>query len=142
MATNKAYIKKNRTNKGGTLDEAAIAAYQTNPYSGGHKTMKVGPEHCKQDANAFISGRDVSAAASPVYPGSILYLYNNSATVAWVALSTDPAVATPTGFANGIPLKPNDWTILSAGENNFILSSAATVGLYEPKDDTVLRDEN
>lgn len=142
MATNKAYKKKNRTNQGGALDEAAIAAYQTNPYAGGRKSLKVGPEFCKQDANAFVSGRDVSVAASPIYPGSILYIYNNAATIAWVALSTDPAVAAPTGFANGIPLKPNDWTVLSAGENSFIYSSAATVGLYEPKDDTVPRDEN
>lgn len=141
MATNKAYTKKNRTNKGTPLDEAAISSYQANPYSGGRKSLKVGPDFCKQDTDAFISGRDVSTAG-PVVPGSILYLYNNSATVAWVALSTDPAVLAPAGFPTGIPLKPNDWTVLSAGENSVIRSSAATVGLYEPKDDTVLRDEN
>lgn len=141
MPTNKAYTKRNRTNRGTPLDEAAIASYQANPYSGGQKNLAVGPEHCKQDANAFVSGRDVSGASEPVSPGSILYIYNNSATVGWISLSTDSAIATPTGFANGIPLKPNDWTILSAGENNFIRSGANTVALYEPKDDTVPRDE-
>jgi len=141
MAVNRAYSKKNRTNQGSALDSGAINSYQANPYAGGKKILAVGPEFLKQDTNAFISGRDVSTA-SPISPGSILYIFNNAATVAWIALSTDSAVAAPSAFTNGIPLKPNDWTILSAGENNFIRSSAATVGLYDVKDDTVLRSEN
>ena len=143
-AANNNYTKYNRTNKGGALDSGAIQSTQANAYSGGHKVLDVGPDFMKQGtptANAYVSGRDVSGAGEPVYPGSILYLYNNNATVAWVALSTASIGAAPSSFATGIPLAPNTWTRLSAGENTFIRSSAATVGLYEVKDDTVLRVE-
>lgn len=141
MPTNNGYPKKSRTNRGGSLDQGAIASTQANHYSGGHKVMDVGPEFQKQVGNDFCSGRDVSGANEPVVPGSILYFYNNAATVAWVTLSTT-AKSAPTGFTDGIPLRPNNWTYLSAGENSFVRSSAATVALYEPKDDTVIKDEN
>lgn len=141
MATNTGYRKKSRTNRGGALDQGAIASSQANHYSGGQKTLDVGPEFMKQIGNDFISGRDVSGANEPVSQGSALYFYNNAATVAWVVLSIT-AHAAPTGFTDGIPLKPNDWTKLSAGDNTFVRTSAATVGLYEVKDDTVLKDEN
>lgn len=141
MAANRAYTKKSRTNRGSAIDAASSDSYQTNPYSGGKKIVDVGPEFLKDVANAFVSGRDVSGSSNAILPGSIIYLYNNAATVAWVALSTAAIGADPTGFADGIPLKPNDWTILSAGENSFIRSSANTVGLYEMKDDTALIDQ-
>lgn len=142
MATNNGYTKKSRTNKGGAMDQGAIQSAQANHYSGGHKVMDVGPEFMKQIGSAVITGRDISAAGNPITPGSILYFYNNSATVAWVSMSTADIAAAPTGFTDGVPLRPAAWTILSAGENSFARSSAATVGLYEPKDDTILRDEN
>lgn len=141
MAANSGYTKKSRTNRGGALDSGAVVSSQANHYSGGQKVMSVGPEFMKQDTNAFCSGRDVSGAGEPVRPGSILYFFNNAATVAWVALSTASIGGAPSGFTNGIPLKPNDWTVLSAGENSFVRSSAVTVGLYEPKDDSFLKDE-
>lgn len=143
MATNNGYTKKSRTNKGGALDQGAIQSSQANHYSGGHKVMDVGPEFMKQISAAVITGRDISAAGSPITPGSILYIYNNSNTVGWVSMSTADLAAAPTGFSDGIPLRPNNWTILSAGENSFIRSSSnTTIALYEPKDDTILRDEN
>lgn len=137
MAVNRAYTRKNRTNKGTGNDTGAIQSYEANPYSGGKKSLKVGPDFCKQDTNAFISGRDVSAGGN-ILPGSILYFYNNSATVAWVAISSASIGAAPTNFATGIPLPPNAWTVLSAGENQFVYSSASTVGLYDVKDDSNL----
>jgi len=141
MATNRAYNKKNRTLKGTSADSGLISAYQSNPYSGGQKNLQVGPEFNKQDTNAFTSGRDVSGANEAVMPGSALYVYNNAATVAWITLSTEAIGTAPSSIATGIPLKPNDWTYLSAGENSYVRSSAATVGLYEVRDDSQTRDQ-
>ena len=142
MPTNNGYNKMSRTNRGGAMDTGAVQSTQANHYSGGKKSLKVGPEFMKQVGATTCAGRDVSGAGPfPVNPGSILYFYNNANTVAWVGLgTTDPAA--PTGFANAIPLTPNAWTPLSAGENSFVRSSAATVGLYEVKDDTQLITEN
>lgn len=143
MATNRAYPRKKRTNKNGSAaDAAAIVSYQNNQYAGGQKNMAIGPEFLKQNTDAFVSGRDVSGAGEAVMPGSILYVYNNSAGVAWIALSTEALGAAPSGFTSGIPLKSQEWTILSAGENSFVRSSANTVGLYEVKDDTAISNAN
>lgn len=141
MATNRGYAKKNRRNKGTPLDSGAIQSYQANPYSGGQKNLPVGPEFLKDGSNAYVSGRDVSSGGA-VMPGSTLWVFNNSGSVAWLSLSTATIGSAPSAFTDGIPLKPNDWTILSAGENSFVRSSAATVGLYEMKDDTNLVDES
>ena len=141
MPTNNAYNKMSRTNRGGAMDTGAVQSTQANHYSGGHKVLEVGPEFMKQVGNTYCSGRDVSADGNSVYPGSALYFYNNSSSVAWVALGTAQPAA-PTGFSNGIPLAPNAWTRLSAGENTFVKSSASTVGMYEVKDDTQIIAEN
>jgi len=139
MAINNAYTKMRRVNKGSALDQSALASSQGNNYSGGHKVMSVGPEFMKQQGNTYCSGRDVSGGGS-VYPGSILWLYNNDSVVHWVALGT-AAPAAPTGFTNGIPLPPNSWSPLAAGENSFIQTDSNKVGLYEVKDDTQLIQE-
>lgn len=136
MPTNRAYTKRNRVNRGTASDAGNIQSYQSNPYSGGQKNLSVGPEFLKQVGDVFISGRDVSGAGESIQPGAIIWIYNNSATVAWLALSTAAIAVAPTGFTNGIPLTPNAWTQLSAGENNSVRASAATVGLFEVKDDS------
>jgi len=140
MAVNQAYSKKNRTNKGTPIDANAAASYQANSYSGGHKILAVGPEFLKQGTNAYVSGRDVSAG-DVVTPGSILYIFNSTNQVHWVALSTATIASQPTGITDGIPLSPNAWTILSAGENSFIRTDNSNIGLYDVKDDTNLIDQ-
>ena len=133
-------MAKLRVNKpGSSLDQGAIASTQANPYSGGKKSLTVGPDFQKPAGQAFVSGTDASAGIN-VVPWTSLWLYNNSATVGWVALSTATIAAAPTSFANGIPLRPNAWTQLAAGENTFIRTGANTVGVYTINDDTTVRD--
>lgn len=119
-------------------DSGAIESSQNNAYAGGKKVLEVGPDFQKQGTNAFVSGQDFSAGGS-VHPWSTLWIYNNSTSVAWVALSTAVIAGAPTGYANGIPLPPNSWSQLSSGPNSFIYTSAATVGTYIMNDDTRAR---
>jgi hypothetical protein len=135
-------MPKIRVNKpGSAMDSGSIASTQSNPYSGGQKVLHVGPDFQKQGADTFVNGQDVSTGGS-VAPWKTLWLYNNASTVAWVALGSTTIATPPTSFATGIPLQPNSWTMLSSGENSFIQTSAATVGLYVANDDTTCRESN
>jgi hypothetical protein len=132
-----------RVNKpGSSLDQGALESTQANPYSGGKKSLTVGPDFMPQYVagvqNAFVSGVDASAGIN-LAPWTSLWLYNNASTVAWVALSTSAIASAPSSFATGVPLPPNAWTQLSMGQNIFIRTSAATVGVYTINDDTTVR---
>ena len=126
----------NRNNSAVSSNE--VDSTQNNAYSGGKKSLSVGPDFKKQSTNTFISGLDASAGIS-INPWSQLWLYNNAGAVAWVAMGT-ATLAAPTGFSNAMPLPPNAWTKLAAGENSLIRTSAATVGLYCINDDTSVVD--
>lgn len=133
-------MAKIRVNKpGSSMDAGSLVSTQSNPYSGAQKVLEAGPDFQKQSGNAFVSGQDASAGIS-VAPWSMMWLYNNASAVAWVALSTAAIGSAPSNFATGIPLPPNAWTLLASGENSFIRTSAATVGLYLVNDDTNVRD--
>jgi hypothetical protein len=126
-------------NPGSALDQGAIVSAQANHYSGGQKVLEVGPDFQKPTNQAFVSGKDFSSGGN-ITPWTQMWLYNNSSTVAWVALSTATIGSAPAGFATGIPLPPNTWTRLAAGANSFIYTSAATVGVYTINDDTTVRN--
>ena len=132
-------------NNGSSMDQGAIESTQNNAQAGGKKVLSVGPSLQKQliagVPNAFVSGMDASAGVS-VTPWSSLWLYNNNSTVAWVALSNAIIASAPSSFANGIPLAPNTWTQLAAGDNSFIRTSGSTVGVYSIYDDTKVKDSN
>ena len=119
-------------------DIGAITSATHNAYAGAQKVLQVGPDFQKQGTNAYVSGQDFSTGGS-VSPWDTLWIYNNSSSVAWIALSTATIAAAPTGFSNGIPLPPNSWSQLSTGPNSFVYTSAATVGVYVMNDDTAAR---
>jgi len=77
-------------------------------------------------------------AAVGVELGSIVAVYNNSATTAWAKLGTTNAVTAPTGGADGIALKPMDYTLIAVYTNNYIICSAATCFGYLINDDLKL----
>jgi hypothetical protein len=78
------------------------------------------------------------SAAVGVDLGSIVAVYNNSAATAWAAIGPTSAVAVPTGGANGIALKPNDYTIIAMYNSNYIVCSAATCFGYLINDDLLM----
>lgn len=121
-------IRKNKSPS--AIDTASVAAIEHNPQSGAKKILAAGPEFKKSGTDDFVSGLDLSAGKQ-FMPGSIIYFYNNSGTIAWAAFGLLANPSAPTGFTNGVPLLPNQWTILSVGTNNWVRTSAATVGCYE-----------
>jgi hypothetical protein len=133
-------MAKIRVNRAGSaMDAAAIDSVQNNSYAGAKKSLHVGPDFKKQTGNSYVSGQDASGGIA-VNPWSQMYLYNNSSTIAWVSLASASGAPAPTGIANAIPLQPNSWTLLCAGENSYIQTSASTVGVYTVNDDTTVRD--
>jgi hypothetical protein len=123
------------------MDSGAIAAAAFNAYSGADKVVMSGPDFKKISTNNFTSGQTANAAGIPVKVGGILWLYNNSGSVAWFVLSTDAAVGAPSSFSTGIPLAANSWFQVACGENSIVRTSAATVGVYIMNDDTTLVDQ-
>jgi len=76
----------------------------------------------------------LNAGAKPSKLGALIAVYNNSATTAW-AKTGDDTVTAPTGGADGIALKPNDYTIIAMGADVKIITSTATCFGYEIVDD-------
>ena len=124
--------------KDSVAGQGDIINSQNNAFAGAQKILQAGPDFTKQGANAFVSGIDASSGSTSVAPSSILWLYNNSSTAAWLALSTAAIGSAPSGFSNGIPLPPNAWTQIGAGLNSFMRTSASTVGVYVVRDDTAI----
>lgn len=74
-------------------------------------------------------------AAVGVDLGSLVAVYNNTASTSFVALGTSNAVAAPTSPANGIAIPPNSYLIIPMGNNNWIISNVATTFGYLLEDD-------
>lgn len=104
-----------------------------NKYAGAMKRVEVGPLlQVLGPINAKVTFK----------AGSSLWIYNNSATVGWIALySAQSADPTPSSLANAIACPPNSYMRVSAGLNTAIIGSAATLGAYLVVDDTTAYDE-
>lgn len=98
-----------------------------------------------EDASAYkvmdgLIGRLVPRGAANVAldfdAGTSVALYNNSATVAYVAFGTSNALAVPTGPTDGIALRPNDYTVVPMGDKKWLRANTATVYAYEVADDS------
>lgn len=72
--------------------------------------------------------------AKAVGAGKVVALYNNSATTAFAKTGPNN-VTPPAGGADGICLKPNDYTLIALGEDEAIIANAATVFAYLLVDD-------
>lgn len=120
----------------GTSDVLTISF---NPRAGALKIINSGPEIRKTS----VSGLAALDASSPLSlnPGTLLAIYNNSSSVIWVNMnrSAEGTLTAPTGPANAYPLKPNDWTYLSMGENDRIQTSSSSALIYIIEDETSLQ---
>jgi hypothetical protein len=71
--------------------------------------------------------------------GDTIAFYNNSTVTAFVAFANTPGALPGTVDAtNGIALPPNDYVVLTSGNNNWYKASAATVLSYSINDETYL----
>jgi hypothetical protein len=122
-----------------TLGSGDISSISFNQRSGGTKNLPVGPELRMPAGASQLAGFTANGSAVQVNTGTIVMLFNNSASVAWVTMGKDSIASAPAGISTAIPLKPNDWTVLNMGENNRLQTSAATVGCYIIEDESSLQ---
>lgn len=137
-------MKKIRNASGNKIHDAgSIANMQYNEKSGAQKQVDVGPKLMPLPGGGTPTC-DAFTAVQSIPAGKSLAIYNNSATLGTVAFGDSAAelatiTAAGTVLANGqpvIPCKPNDWTIISAGEQTFVKTSATTLLVYLIDDET------
>lgn len=124
-------------------DPLQIKAIEYNPSSGGQKSVTVGPHLIPIQISG---GWTTDASTLKVLPqlGMNLAIYNNAGTVGSVTIGatsalTSQAVGAVDANGNaGVACMPNAWTYLSAGFNQYIITSAATLIVYIIEDSTRL----
>jgi hypothetical protein len=116
-----------------------------NPASGGQKSLIVGPRLLPIP---IASGYTTNAAAGLVLPylGANLAIYNNAGTAAAITVSPATAAALAIGATDangnvGVACPPNAWSYVSAGANQYIITSAATLIVYLIEDPTKITQE-
>ena len=71
----------------------------------------------------------------------IVALFNNSATVAFVNVGNS-SVPAPSSPADGFPIKPFDYLVLSTFDDDYIISNSANVYAYLLADDNKVTISN
>ena len=69
--------------------------------------------------------------------GKTIALFNSDTAIHWVKFG-DASVAAPTGFADGLPVPPGQYSFFSVGRNCGFRSDSALVFAYVLQDDTTL----
>jgi hypothetical protein len=128
-------------------DPSSIDCVRYNLLAGADKIVNVGPKLIPiQIAGGYTTNVSGTPVALPVL-GKNLAIYNNSGTVGTVTIGnvstiTSQAIGASDTMGNvGIPCKPNDWTYLSMGINQYIISSAATIFVYIIEDSSHIAQE-
>jgi hypothetical protein len=100
-----------------------------NEYAGAHKVM------------ASVMGKmlplGATSTALKIDAGKTIALFNNSGSTVFYLTSGDPAMAAPTGGANGIPVAPYSWQIITMAGDTVLRSSSSSLFAYEVLDDTI-----
>jgi hypothetical protein len=76
---------------------------------------------------------------SPGQGRTIAFFNSNASTVRWVRFGNNTVTA-PTGYADGVPLPPGEYTILGLGPNTSYIANNADVFAYEVVDETFLNN--
>ena len=124
---------------------ADIVSIEYNPASGGQKSLIVGPRLLPIQV---ASGWTTNAASGLVLPslGMCLAIYNTSGTAGSITISpastTSQAIGAVDANGNvGVACTPNAWTYLSAGNNQYVITSASTLIVYIIEDPTTITRE-
>lgn len=127
-------------------DPDQIKAVEYNPASGGQKSLTVGPRLIPiQIASGWTT--DASAKVALPFFGANLAIYNNAGAVGSVTIGDTTITALAPGVTNpagnvGVACPPNAWTYVSAGNNRFVFTSAATLLVYIIEDPTRIAQES
>jgi hypothetical protein len=140
MPKNQRVVNNDSLNSG--LD---IVSILYNPASGAQKSLIVGPRYLPIQISG---GYTTNASAGLILPqlGMILAIYNNAGAVGSITIggsaTTSLAVGATDANGNvGVACPPNAWTYISAGNNQYVFTSAATLLVYAMEDPTRLIQE-
>lgn len=126
--------KSRRKNSDKVRGVAKISDIVYNEQAGGNKV--VGPILGQLTHLGVLDG---TGAAFPQGKGAIIAFYNASGVTAFIRTDTAGGGAVPT-IADGIALKPDDYTMLTfENDQRFIRSSAADIVMYRIEDDSEIR---
>jgi hypothetical protein len=122
-----------------------IVSVEYNPASGAQKSLIVGPRLLPVP---IAAGYTTNASGGLVLPylGANLAIYNNSGTAGSITASAAVAASLAIGVTDasgnvGVACPPNAWSYLSMGNNQYIITSAATVIVYIIEDPTKITQE-
>lgn len=144
--------KKQRVFPGNkTQDPSSISNFTYNEASGAQKNVEVGLKLLPLGDGAGDFTTNATTAKKLPLPGRNLAVYNNAGAVGSITLGTNTpalvsqapgAVQTGTlGQSVGIPCLPNAWTLIAAGELDWVIASAATLLVFLIDDETSIKIE-
>jgi|SRR5581483_884577 len=132
-------------------DPAILHNLEYNDAAGSKKVSEVGRHlipvpYINSGSLAFKTDLSAAAQALP-QPGLCLAIYNNSASLGSVTLGEDgtitslaPGVTDGSGHV-GVPCKPNDWTYVACGSQQWAITSASTLLVFIIDDNTTVKTE-
>ena len=126
-------------------DSMSIDSIVYNFQSGANKNLPIGPHLLPIPTSSTTWTTSVNAAAVGLPAvGMNLAIYNNAGTAGSITIGATPAVtsqaigAVDTNGNVGCACPPNSWTYLSMGNNQWVISSAATLIVYMIDDSTYI----
>lgn len=127
-------------------DSDQIKSIAYNPASGGQKSLIVGPRLLPIPIAGGYTTNASTRVALPIL-GANLAIYNNAGTVGSVTIGDSSITALAPGATDvagnvGAACPPNAWTYLSMGNNQYIITSGATLLVYIIEDPTRIAQES
>lgn len=130
-------------------DPDQIKSVEYNPASGGQKALIVGPRllpiPIAPGGVATWTTTPTTITALP-YLGANIAVYNNSGSVGSIVIGGSTITTLAPGVFDasgnvGVPCPPNAWTYLSMSNNQYVITSAATLLVYIIEDPTRIAQE-
>lgn len=132
-------------------DPSAISNLTYNEAAGAQKNMEVGRHLLPLTDGAGAFTTDATTARLLPSKGRTLAVYNNAGAVGAITLGSATYVPTAQvagavqaateGQNVGIPCAANSWTYIACGQQDQVISTAATLLVFLVDDDTFIRQE-
>lgn len=133
--------KRKHINSNTDPQEAASLSFDH--HSGGQKNLMIGPKFLPISTGTGAFTTDATTAKQ-VEKGTALAIYNNSVTLYSITCGlTSSVAAAASGVVDAagnasVACKPGDWTYVSVGLENWIITQNAALLVYIIADDTKL----
>lgn len=125
-----------------THDPHSVVNNTYSEQSGAEKNISVGHVLKPLNANAPATATTNASAGLAVLMGTQLAIYNNAGAVGAVTVRSAPGASLAPGAVDattgevGVPCQPNAWTYVSVWDKAYVITSAATLLVFQIADDT------